>query len=587
MLHAILVHITPTIIISPIQQNDAQLGLFYIAEYAKQNGFDVGVKHFMSTDPIILKIISLLHEHSANLLGFYVDSENIWTIRHIIYDIKKEIPDLIIAVGGPQVTASAQSVLKRLVYADFAIVGEGEIPFTVLLKNRQNIIVKKQRIPGIAYIDNNGDYVYGGDQQQYNNLDIYPFPRRKDYSLDENMDFIHISTGRGCIGRCTFCFEGSKTNNRLRLRSIECICAEIDYIIQNSTDKKYIIFLDDTFILNKERTTAICNHLIEKYNGQIKWYCEARVDILLRNKDLLPLMKKAGLCRIQLGGESGSDVVLNAYKKNMKTEQLKQVVRYIYNSGIESIYINFIIGGAMETQDTFNMTLTLAKELIDIAPCCAEVGCSLFSPYVGTPIYLDPDKFGIKIIDRELLAGQDANIPFVETTELNRYQIAKMRSTFDYDIETKYFDTITKSSYDELYRHYDLSRMGLSTLWHATCEKIPCLKNYFGAIINYGFSSIRFLSWEILQNSIPYRTNQMVSDGEKYYRERFIGDYQENSQLENMVLTLSSGKVSFSEIVTIIGNSYHNESSINIEQEIYNIFVRLDNEFLVIWKYLF
>ena len=587
MLDALLVHITESLITTTQQSANQQLGLYYIAEYAKLRGYRVGVKNFLSTDPIIKCVIELLQTNSSNLLGFYVDSENIWLIRHILYDIKKECKDLIVIVGGPQITADTKRSLNRLVFADYAIVGDGEIPFSKLLENKDILGSKNIFIPGIAYVNNKGYYVFGGNQEQLPKLDMFQFPRRKDYSLDQDEDFYQISTGRGCVGKCAFCFEGINQNNHLRLRSIECICDEIDYIIQNNTKTKFLVFLDDTFILNTERTKAICKHFIEKYDGKYKWYCEARVDILYKNRDLLPLMKRAGLCRIQLGGESGSQKVLDAYNKGMQVKQLKDVVRFIYDAGIDSIYINFIIGGALETKETFDETLTLVRDLIDIAPCCAEVGCSLFSPYVGTPIYLDPEKYGIKIIDKELLAGQDARIPFVETTNLNRYQIAKMRSVFEYEIDAKYMEVIARSSYHELYRHYELSRLGMFTLWYETCEKIPCVRNYFNAIFNYGFSSIKFLSLDILQNSVPYRTNQIVSDGEKYYRERFIGDYQENSQLENMVLTLSSGKVSFSEIVTIIGNSYKDEQCIDLEKEILGIYNKFDSEFLVIWKYLF
>lgn len=587
MLDALLVHITESLITTTQQSANQQLGLYYIAEYAKSCGYRVGVKNFLSTDPIIKSVGELLQTNSSKILGFYVDSENIWLIRHILYDIKKGCEDLIVVVGGPQITADTQRSLKRLVFADYAIVGDGEIPFSKLLGNKDILESKNIFIPGVAYVNNEGNYVFGGGQDQQAKLDIFPFPRRKDYSLDQDEDFYQISTGRGCVGKCAFCFEGSKQNNHLRLRSIECICDEIDYIIQNNKKNYFIVFLDDTFILNTERTKAICNHFIDKYEGKYKWYCEARVDILYKNRELLPLMKRAGLCRIQLGGESGSQKVLDAYKKGMQVKQLKDVVRLIYKAGIDSIYINFIIGGALETKETFDETLTLVKDLIDIAPCCAEVGCSLFSPYVGTPIYMDSEKYGIKIIDKELLAGQDARIPFVETTNLNRFQIAKMRSIFEYEVDAKYMEVIAKSTYQELYRHYELSRLGMFTLWYETCEKIPCVRNYFNAIFNYGFSSIKFLSHEILHNSVPYRTNQLVSDGEKYYRERFIGDYQENTKLQNLVLTLCSGKVSFSEIVTIIRNSYHSDEITDLEQEIYDIFLQLDKEYLVIWKHLF
>lgn len=586
MLDALLIQITTTLITYPSQKAEPQLGLYYIAEYAQQYGFKVGVKHFFSTDPIIHGVTSLLKEHSTKVLGFYVDSENIWTIRHVLYDIKKDIPNLIVVVGGPQITADAKLGLKRITYADLAIVGEGERPFTNILehiKEGKDIYVPS---PGIAFLSKNNKYIYGGDQQQLQ-LDVYPFPRRHEYSLDPDIEFDQISTGRGCVGKCAFCFEGSKRNNQLRLRSIECIIEEIDYMVNHMNNRKYIVFLDDTFILNTERTKAICNHFIEKYKGTIRWYCEARVDILYRNKELLPLMKEAGLCRIQLGGESGSQKVLNAYNKHMNICELKDVVKCIYEAGIDSIYINFIIGGAFETHETFNKTLELAKYILEIAPCCAEVGCSLFSPYVGTPMYLHPEEYGIKIIDKELLAGQDGNIPFVETKELNRYQIAKMYSVFQEEIEKKSYEIIIASSYDMLFKPYHLSQLGLSTLWYDKCERIPCIRNYFGSIVNYGFSSIRNLSIDELRTSIPYRTNQLVSDGEKYYRERFLGDYQENTKLQNLLLTLCSGKVSFSEIVTIIRNSYHSNDTTDLEQEIYDTFLQLDKEYLVIWKHLF
>lgn len=147
-------------------------------------------------------------------------------------------------------------------------------------------------------------------------LDEFPYPKRKDFALDEDLHFDQIITGRGCVGACTFCFEGSKKNNVLRFRSLQSVLDEIDYVISNLGDnKKFITFLDDTFVINRERAVTICNHLIKKYDGKIGWYCEARVDILKKNIDLLPLMKKAGLIRVQLGGESGNQDILDLYKK--------------------------------------------------------------------------------------------------------------------------------------------------------------------------------------------------------------------------------------------------------------------------------
>ncbi len=341
MIDVLLVQIVSNYIHWNLRTKEPQLGQYYIAEYAYHHGFTIKVKSLTSDDPLIYTITQLLVEHKCKSLGFYVDSENVWSIRRIISEIKSNVPGLIVFLGGPQVTGDVRKILKRIPDADFAIVGEGEITITELLKQNFNFKGSASPILGIAYNDLNGNFVFTGNRPQPSNLDIYPFPIRERYTLDPDISFNQLITGRGCIRKCAFCFEGSKTNNRLRLRSVKSVCDELDYLIGNLKDKSYIVFLDDTFILNPDRTRAICNWMIDKYQGKIKWFCEARVDILLKNIDLLPLMKEAGLVRVQLGGESGNQYILDVYNKGMKIKDLKQVVSEIYKAGIDSVYINY------------------------------------------------------------------------------------------------------------------------------------------------------------------------------------------------------------------------------------------------------
>ena len=353
MFDALLVQISTSYIHLPLRSNEPQLGQYYIAEFAQRNGFNIKVKKYSSNEPILDHLVDTLKEHGCNVVGFYVDSENIWTIRRITLLLKDLVPKVNIVVGGPQVTSDPQMSFKRIPNTDYAIVGEGEVPFTELLmylKGDKELC----QIKGLYYIDKDSKLCYTGSQPLTRSLDEYPFPRREKYALDPNLLFDQISTGRGCIGKCAFCFEGTKKENRLRQRSVKSVIEEIDYVIANLKSTHYISFLDDTFIINPERTRIICNHLIDKYNGKIGWFCEARVDILVKNIDLLPLMKKAGLIRVQLGGESGVQRILDLYNKNMQINDLVRVVKAIYEAGIPSTYINFIVGGAKETLETFN-----------------------------------------------------------------------------------------------------------------------------------------------------------------------------------------------------------------------------------------
>lgn len=585
MIDAILFQINTSYIHNYVRSINAQLGLYYIAEYANTHDIKIKIKKYSSNEPIIRSIQSLLKDNYCNIIGFYVDSENLWTIRRILANIKKTYPDLFVIIGGPQVTGDPLLALKRIPNVNCAIIGEGERPIVEIIKQIKNSCLDYSKIRGIGYINDVGEYCFTGSQIPINNMDEYPFPKRKNYTLDKDVIFDQISTGRGCVGQCAFCFESNKKENLLRLRSVENVIEEIDYVISNLVGQKYITFLDDTFIIEPDRTIEICNHLINKYKGEIKWFCEARVDTLIRNLHLLPLMKKAGLIRVQLGGESGNQRVLNAYNKNMQIEQLVTVVKEIYNVGIPSIYINFIIGGALETLETFNDTLELAKKILKVAPGCVDIGSSLFSPYVGTPMRNNPDKYGIKILDKDLLRGPDGFIPVVETTELTQYKILQLKTIFDKEINKITRSLIKGLNNNAILIHFNMKRdFSMATNWYNQCIEIEPFKNYFEAISYFDFYSFKQLNKESLQVSVPHRTCQPISDGDWYYRNVEVKEIIKNSELENAVLLLSSGKISYYEIVEILSRSDKFKHIDQLEDAILDIYKQFDKERLIVWK---
>lgn len=564
---------------------EPQLGLYYLAEYAKQQGYNVKIKQFTSEDPIVNTSLSILHDNNCHVVGFYVDSDNQWVVRRVIIALKQR-EQIKCIIGGPQVTGNGELALKRMPLVDIAIIGEGEQTLSEIISCENSSFEVLKRIKGIAFKDDLGHYHYTGSRPFVKDIDVYSFPKRNEYSLDNGLEFQTISTGRGCIGNCSFCFEGNKKENKLRLRSIDSVIEEVDYLVEHLGEHKYISFLDDTFIIYPERVRQLCAHLINKYNGEIKWYCEARVDILKDNLDLLPLMKQAGLARVQLGGESGSQRILDAYNKKMTPEQLVHVVRAIFSAGIESIYINFIIGGAFETLETFNDTVELAKKLIDVAPRCASVGCSLFTPYVGTPMREHPDNYGITIFDRDSIYGRDGIIPSVRTDELSEYKLLQLKAIFYEEVAKKEYEVLAKSSKAEINKlYYNCYHYGLASEWYERCQTIELIKNYHEAIYEFGYRSIQDIADEELGYAVPFRVKQIVSDGENYLVETAPGTYKKIVGKEKDVFMLSSGKLSHMEIVQIIYQNNIWKCSLPMIQEILKkIYVGFDTEYLVVWK---
>ena len=581
ILDALLIQISTSYLHKEIRKNEPQLGQYYIAEYASQCGYNVKVKKYSTAKPILKDLIALARDTNARIIGFYVDSENLWIIRRLLYDLKKNLEHVFVVLGGPQVTGNPELALKRVPYADCAIIGEGEVPFSRLLALKDLGKDVLAGIPGVAFYNHNQEFV--SSPPILVDINSYMFPKRHQYALDD-VTFDHISTGRGCVGHCAFCFEGSKTNTVLRLRSVESVIEEIDYVVSNLKNQQYISFLDDTFIIDRKRTELICNHLITKYSGKIKWFCEARVDVLYKNLDLIPLMIRAGMSRVQLGGESGTQEILNLYNKNMQLDELKEVIKHLYAAGIDSIYVNFIVGGAKETFESFNNTLELAKEILHIAPLCAEVGSSLFSPYVGTPMYNNPDKYGIKIIDKNLVTGPDGHTPFVETEELSRFEIMKLFKLFEAEISKTYFQIIENSSTSQLFKLYNDARLGMATAWYEKCTMVENIHNYFESILSGGFQPLPQLDSAELEMSVPFRTSQPVSDGEFFYREIFPKKYVKNSEFENIVYMLSAGKLCFVEIIDVVLKAYPGDTHSSIRDKILDVYQKFDKEHMVIWK---
>ena len=84
--------------------------------------------------------------------------------------------------------------------------------------------------------------------------------------------------------------------------------------------------------------------------------------------------------------------------------------------------------------------------------------------------------------------------------------------------------------------------------------------------------------------SKPVRTLMPTTDGYAYYRKIRNGDVIRNTDLESAIITLSAGKLSFIDIVSII-KSTDLVKNTNLLDELNKIYSSLDEELNVIWKY--
>jgi radical SAM superfamily enzyme YgiQ (UPF0313 family) len=111
----------------------------------------------------------------------------------------------------------------------------------------------------------------------------------------------------------------------------------------------------------------------------IEWTSLSRADTL--DAEALNAMKRAGCKRIYVGIESGSQKVLDYYKKGYRAEKIKERVDLIKKAGIEAVGF-FIVGSEVEGPRELNESIDLAKRTdFDY------IIVTKLTPYPGTPLF--------------------------------------------------------------------------------------------------------------------------------------------------------------------------------------------------------
>ena len=163
------------------------------------------------------------------------------------------------------------------------------------------------------------------------------------------------------------------------MRSPENVIGEIEYIVNNFPDVKEIVFEDDTFTINKQRVSEICNMMIQKgINKKVRWLCNARVNL---DYETMCLMKKAGCHLIIPGIESVNQQILKNIHKGTTVEQIEAYIANARKAGL-MIHACYMVGNQGETHETMKETLAVAMRFkTDTAQFFPLI------PYPGTGAY--------------------------------------------------------------------------------------------------------------------------------------------------------------------------------------------------------
>jgi len=383
------------------------LGLLHIARVLEDEGDVVTVLDFSAETFDDKKILNVLE--SVDVVGITILTISLPNVIEIISLIKGAKPEIPVIVGGPHCTLFPKKVLEES-QADICVQGDAEKVVKDIKKALKGEL-NYSEISGIFYRENQ-EVKQGQPVQLLADLNAVSFPARHlvkkyDYGRGVNPhikkgEFASIVTSRGCPFACRFCSRNSISMKKYRMRSTENIIEELKEIYKMGY--KYVAFNDDCFLSSKKQAYDLFDAII-KENFDMKFYVTAaRVDSA--DEDLYMKMKKAGVCFLQFGLESGNQDVLDFYNKNITIEQSRYAVNLSHRMGFFTAG-SFILGAPFETEKHFEKTVSFAKSLslnsVSFLPLVYMAGSELWSEAVDES-KIDADSYLVQA-DSQLKLG--------------------------------------------------------------------------------------------------------------------------------------------------------------------------------------
>lgn len=286
-----------------------------------------------------------------------------------------------IVLGGSHVTSIAENLNKSdlRMYFDFLVCGPGEIPLLELCDK-----IESQFNSCKTSFETNKELC-----ADWSTITGYRY-------LSPEI-ILPISFSKGCYwGKCSFCNHEILQGDKYILMSVDTAVKNIRKTMQQ-TGTRFFTFVDSVLPI------AWLEKLSDALKGSgIIWDACVRFD---SGKFDFTKLYNGGCRLLRFGLESGSQSILNLMNKGINLNNVAEMLKKCFESGIGT-FVFFFTGFPGETKDNAYETLYFIKrnaKYINFAN-----GGNTFYLGIGSPVYLNPIKYGIEIVNdnnRDLSLG--------------------------------------------------------------------------------------------------------------------------------------------------------------------------------------
>lgn len=291
---------------------------------------------------------------------------NICSTLELCAELKKALPHVIIALGGPEVSYCARDVLERNTQVDYILAGEGEESFsaflTAILRGSE-----LEHIDGLCGRRKDGT-IYVRDACVLQGE--VPSPIEAGYAEAARGRITYFETSRGCLYSCAFCLSGRCGAPRY---------FEMDYVLKNllhlaNSGTHIIKFVDRTFNANPIHANAILQFILTQYGKKIPegvcFHFEIAGDILREETFSLLEQMPAGAVQLEIGMQSFDEQTLEAVQRKTDIRILQANITRLVAMKNMHIHIDLIAGLPYEGMEkfaaSFNTGYALGAQMLQL-----------------------------------------------------------------------------------------------------------------------------------------------------------------------------------------------------------------------------
>ncbi|MGI6567280.1 MAG: B12-binding domain-containing radical SAM protein [Firmicutes bacterium] len=330
----------------------SNLAIDYLRSYceARQIPAAFHILEFHINEPvefIVGEILSL----GIDIIGFSCYIWNINETLHVISRLKLAKPEMIVIVGGPEVSYEARALMDAHPEIDYCITGEGEKVFAGLLMqllSRHEGCGNGQGRPRQRIIS--GEPVDLGE---------LPSPYPEGIGERYRNKLVYLETSRGCPFNCQYCLSANTPG--VRYFPWERVRGEFIRLMDAGVPQVKLI--DRTFNANPKWALKVFRLLVDESRRRgafdssrppTIFHFEISADILTEELIEYLAAVPSGLLQFEIGIQSTTPAVLEAISRKSKWEQLARNIRALAEKGNIHLHLDLIAGLPEETYASFS-----------------------------------------------------------------------------------------------------------------------------------------------------------------------------------------------------------------------------------------